>query len=178
MSDTPFHPFGRNGPAVLEALISEKLGIRRMPGAELAGCDELAGFTINMERWKAVEEQRGLGSAPREVWVSRRSLVVQVYDEDRGATRLSISYPRTNSSPRDWRFLQNLKNIVMGEDREAVELFPPEADVIQISNMTHLWVLPKGQMLKIGWHKVVAQCPAPSGPTPAEPACFDGQEGR
>lgn len=50
----------------------------------------------------------------------------------------------------DWRHLQQIKNDICGEDREAVELYPATDRVNDGANQYHLWVLPKGKRMAIG----------------------------
>lgn len=43
-----------------------------------------------------------------------------------------------------WDVLQALKNQVLGEDALAVEVFPPQHDLVDEVPHRHLWVLPGG----------------------------------
>ena len=45
---------------------------------------------------------------------------------------------------RDWRHFQQIKNELVGEHREAIEIFPSEARLVDTANQYHLWVLPEG----------------------------------
>ncbi len=58
---------------------------------------------------------------------------------------------------RDWRHLQRIKNQLAGEDREALELFPDERRLVDVSNVTHLWVLRRGQRIPFGFQQRVVQ---------------------
>lgn len=51
---------------------------------------------------------------------------------------------------RDWRHFQAIKNEVAGPDREAIEIFPREANLYDGANEYHLWVLPPGQESPLG----------------------------
>jgi hypothetical protein len=42
---------------------------------------------------------------------------------------------------RSWHDLQRIKNELIGYDHTAVEIFPPQKEVVDQANMTHLWVL-------------------------------------
>lgn len=54
-----------------------------------------------------------------------------------------LSVSRKDGKPiRSWKQLQMIKNKVFGEDREACELYPCEARVVDFQNTYHLWVLP------------------------------------
>lgn len=40
----------------------------------------------------------------------------------------------------DWRDLQAIKNMIVGEEYEAVELYPSESRLVDSANQYHLWV--------------------------------------
>jgi hypothetical protein len=62
-----------------------------------------------------------------------------------------LSIKRNDREPiHDWRHLQQIKNDICGEDREAVELYPATDRVNDGANQYHLWVLPKGKRMAIG----------------------------
>ena len=55
-------------------------------------------------------------------------------------THLSIK--RRDKEPiRDWRELQAIKNALVGEQYEAVELYPADSRLVDTANQYHLWVL-------------------------------------
>lgn len=54
---------------------------------------------------------------------------------------------RHDSEPvRSWKDMQRLKREVLmsGAERFAVEVYPPDAEVVDSANMYHLWVMPIG----------------------------------
>lgn len=57
-------------------------------------------------------------------------------------TMAHISLHRRDRAPcNDWRELQQIKSDVLGEDAEAVQLYPAEDRVVDTSNEYHLWAL-------------------------------------
>ena len=52
---------------------------------------------------------------------------------------------------KDWRHFQQIKNEIAGPEREAVEIYPAESRKVDTSNKWHLWVLPEGVKLDLGW---------------------------
>lgn len=40
----------------------------------------------------------------------------------------------------DWRDLQTIKNMLIGEENEAVEIYPAESRLVDTANQYHLWV--------------------------------------
>jgi hypothetical protein len=51
---------------------------------------------------------------------------------------------------RSWKDMQRIKNAVCGEERVAVEVYPPESELVDDANIYHLWVMPAGFRLPFG----------------------------
>jgi len=101
----------------------------------------------------------GLVDIPREDWpvcrimpsaVKRnRNFLVQIFDDVKGAIRLSIQrceFDRKIGHWRDgitWDELQQLKDWAGFADFAAVEIFPPTDKVVDVANFRHLWILPE-----------------------------------
>lgn len=87
-------------------------------------------------------------SAPliRHVWRSR-DFLVQIFDEGEGRLRLSVN--RTEPTETGWAEgitwddLQRLKREAGYADYPAVEVYPPDGDIVNVANMRHLWVFTK-----------------------------------
>ena len=63
-----------------------------------------------------------------------------------------LSIKRIDRAPiHDWRDLQEIKNELVGPDREALELYPAESRRVDSANQYHLWVLPEEQFFPCGW---------------------------
>lgn len=93
---------------------------------------------------------------PREKWPAMPSLplkqvfrskdfLVQVYEGT--PTRLSISRNEIDSKGnwRDgitWDELQSIKDACGFADCDAVEAYPRKADIVNLKNMRHLWIVP------------------------------------
>lgn len=86
-----------------------------------------------------------LPNPPREVWRSR-DFLVQIFIED-GHLRLSVCRTSFNGSGDrwadgiSWDDLQRLKGECGRGDRWAVELFPPDAEVVNVANLRHVWLV-------------------------------------
>jgi hypothetical protein len=62
-----------------------------------------------------------------------------------GEGLIHISVHRHDRHPvADWRHMQQIKNELTADDRWAMEIYPPEAQLVDSSNEYHLWVLPVG----------------------------------
>jgi hypothetical protein len=53
----------------------------------------------------------------------------------------------------DWRHLQLIKNELVSEHREAIELYPRESRLMDTANQYHLFVFPKDYTIPLGWVK-------------------------
>lgn len=66
---------------------------------------------------------------------------VNVQDVEGGDyTHLSIKR-RDKAPAHDWRDMQAIKNMLVGPEHEAVELYPAESRLVDTANQYHLWVL-------------------------------------
>lgn len=80
------------------------------------------------------------------VWRSR-GFLVQGFEEDDGIIRLSINRTQIDAKTGrwvdgiTWDELQRLKAECGYGDRYAMEIFPADADVVNVANVRHLWLL-------------------------------------
>ncbi|AHF89535.1 hypothetical protein OPIT5_03975 [Opitutaceae bacterium TAV5] len=77
-----------------------------------------------------------------------RHYLVQAFAETGGVVRLSVNRTDIDRDGRwrdgiTWDELQRIKAAVGFGDRQAVEIFPPDRDVVNVANIRHLWVLPE-----------------------------------
>lgn len=70
-----------------------------------------------------------------------------------GALHLSIKNFDRSVCVTDWRHKQSIKNEVAGWEREAVEIYPRESRLVDGSNQFHLWVMPAGVDIPIGFNE-------------------------
>ena len=88
------------------------------------------------------------------VWRSRH-FVVQEYPEANDVIRLTINRTSVNQTTLDWQDgitwdeLQDIKRQCGYGDREAVEIYPPDNNVVNVGSMRHLWILPS--LLRFSW---------------------------
>jgi hypothetical protein len=70
---------------------------------------------------------------------------------------MHLSFKRLDRSAiRDWRHFQAIKNEVAGPDREAIEIFPAEDNLVDAANEYHLWVLPPDMESPLGMEGTAA----------------------
>lgn len=85
------------------------------------------------------------------MWINNRYLVIKK-EMDNEFTWLSIRH--LDRKPiRDWRHFQRIKNELCGEDREGFEIYPCEERLVDEANQYHLWILPKGERIPIGFQE-------------------------
>jgi hypothetical protein len=65
-------------------------------------------------------------------------------------TQLSIKR-NDREAFHDWRELQQIKNAIVGPEREAVELYPAESRLMDTANQYWLYVLPEGLSWPFGF---------------------------
>ena len=69
--------------------------------------------------------------------------IYQVAVHELGDKAVHLNIRRRDGGPilRDWRHFQLIKNQLIGEECEAVELYPAESRLVDTTNKFHLWGL-------------------------------------
>lgn len=98
---------------------------------------------IDSEKWPP--RARAIKPAPVRIWLSQ-DFLVQLYDEAGGIQRLTVCTTSLGDNERwvdgiSWDELQGIKDALGFHDRDAVEIYPKRADVVNVANMRHLWLL-------------------------------------
>lgn len=65
---------------------------------------------------------------------------------------LLIRKANRDDTPISWEELQQIKDDVGFGDYYCVEIYPPNADCVNVSNMRHLWLVPT-DLLPFAWHR-------------------------
>ena len=60
---------------------------------------------------------------------------------------------RDKTAIHDWRHFQQIKNELVGDEVEAIELYPKESRLHDTVNQYHLFCLPLGTTFKFGWQE-------------------------
>jgi hypothetical protein len=96
-----------------------------------------------------VPEIHWLASNPLPIAVFRSSaFIAQVFAPANGGQRISVcrtSITREGDWREDisWEELMSVKADCGFVDRWAVEIFPPDANVVNVANLRHLWITDK-----------------------------------
>lgn len=70
---------------------------------------------------------------------------MSAHEIQRSQFDLRLVVSRQDKTPiRSWRLLQDIKNEIVGVDRTAIEVYPPECEVTDTGNLYHLWVYKVG----------------------------------
>lgn len=117
--------------------------------------------------------RKAIGSdVPVEVWANPTYEVIVTRGD---VTHLSIK--RYDRAPiRNWRHFQQMKNEICGETAEAVELYPSEARIADNANQYHLWVMPPGVNVGLGWPEGMVADPSGDAPGYSEQSNAGRQE--
>lgn len=119
-----------------------------------------------------VDLSRKTACPPLAAWRSRRYVVI-LYSEGMHR-RLSVNRTTFKDDGRfddglTWDELQEIKRQVGFGDLWAVEVYPPDAEIVNVSNIRHLWLLPQAPIFawKDNLRGEPASKPAGDGTTPA-----------
>ena len=126
-----------NRPAFNEARRDHQKRLRAMP---------VTMTRQDQSRIDAVESKL----KPQQVWESRNYLAMVHSDEQKDGTfitRISIIRTELQNDGRwkdgiTWDELLRIKSEIGFGDLWAVECFPPDADVVNVANVSHLWIVP------------------------------------
>ena len=80
------------------------------------------------------------------IWINDKYTVIirEIEANEEAPQMLWLSIKRNDKQPivlNHWRELQEIKNMLVGEENEAVELYPAESRKVDSANQYHLWVL-------------------------------------
>jgi hypothetical protein len=90
-------------------------------------------------------------------WITRaysnNRYVVMINDNARikGIAAIKVMVQRHDDRPipGHWRQLQNIKNELFGVDATAIEVYPPESELVDVANIYWLWVIPPYAVLSV-----------------------------
>ena len=99
------------------------------------------------EPWTPFEQAEIPGAEHIECYVNSRYQVQVARDGGKGSpfgpcVWLSIKL-LDKLAGHDWRDFQRIKNELVGEEAEAVEIYPAESRLVDTANQYHLWCFPK-----------------------------------
>lgn len=90
----------------------------------------------------------------QEVWVNDlyRATVNRKKNKEFGAEMAEIAITRKDKEAiHDWRHFQQIKNDLVGEDCEAIEIYPNEKRLMDTANTYWLYAFPKDYIIPFGF---------------------------
>lgn len=131
---------------------------RLSPDAEARRREKIALRTGKWGKWDRFETPGGIMS--KTGWLGE---ITHVFRNDVFAvlvrpTLTSLGRGRhlairnTSNTEVTWSQKQRIKNELAGEHSQAVEIFPPQSELIDEAPMYHLWVIPEGAELPFTIH--------------------------
>jgi hypothetical protein len=108
---------------------------------------------VKMDHW---QDMPRLPQGLIEVWRSREYLV-QVYAEQPGIVRASINVTALDSKHGRWQDgipwddIQCIKREIGRGNKDAVEVYPADRDVVNVANMRHIWIF--DEPLPYAWRR-------------------------
>lgn len=116
---------------------------------------EIRAMAPTMEQFEAVVDKQLSDSLCDTVYLAEADDGTAYQIAVRAITSdvVHLSIKRKDREPcRDWRHLQEIKNELVGEECEGVELYPAESRVVDTANQTHLWIYSDpDEMIPLGW---------------------------
>jgi hypothetical protein len=117
------------------------------PGEELIQLT-MSAYTLERDQaLKLIEDYQ----MECEIWIND---IYQVQKREFGHKLVHLNIRRRDGGPilRDWRHFQQIKNELIGEECEAIELYPAESRKVDSANKFHLWgVKDKSYRFPIGF---------------------------
>lgn len=88
-----------------------------------------------------------------EQWVNDLYNVAVSKKTQGGILMTVMAITRHDKGPvHNWRHFQLIKNDIIGEDAEAIEIYPSESRLVDTANTYWLYGFPKGRLLPFGMH--------------------------
>jgi hypothetical protein len=104
---------------------------------------KIIGCEASNEKWESFIEMMAEEKA-KPMFQNDTYLVSAGRAEPSQYPMVHLSIKRLDKEPIDenhWRILQGIKNVIIGPEHEAVELYPAESRLMDTANQYHLWVL-------------------------------------
>lgn len=110
-----------------------------LQSASLTGFNKRADLALL--RAGMTQEELDYEAAHSTYWVNDLYQVSRTVLDPPDGHWVQLNIRRRDGRPilRDWRHFQRIKNELVGEECEAVELYPAEGRKVDMSNKYHLW---------------------------------------
>jgi hypothetical protein len=140
------HALGNHGPvkakAFLRSLRNGDLGVK-LPKKQ---AKRVLNEKLNTECWYSLD---GKYKVTKQVLLKGNHYLIQ--SDLEGTIHLSVRIDMGKTYLRDWRDFQTIKNELVGEEYQAIEIYPQESRLNDMVNVFHLWVFPEEYWMGLGW---------------------------
>lgn len=109
--------------------------------------EEQARKTGNWPAWETVEIKPGMIAGKgwtQQVTKAHRNWVFSVLERPHPSGAIHYAVTSLSQERPSWWEMQRIKNELAGESATAVEVYPPQSEVVDEADMYHFWVLPDG----------------------------------
>ena len=118
----------------------------------LEGGSRLANKKVSGKQIRKMALNHYKRSLKEEVWINNIYDVSVNKFEYGPLIHLSIKlHDKSQIFGSKWQHFQWIKNDILGEDYEAVELYPSESRMVNTANQYHLWALKDKGRFNLGW---------------------------
>lgn len=122
--------------------------------SDVQNIDEIMELTKKAGAHISREEARNIyrEQLDSEFYINDKYLVRKLTKTEDGYSITHLSIRRLDRGhAKDWREFQQIKNELLGEEVEAIELYPAESRLVDCANQFHLWALPEGEQFPFGF---------------------------
>lgn len=107
--------------------------------------EDRARRTGEWGEWEALTFPRGTvgGGWSHDFDTVHRNLVFSVLDRTLSSGVRHLAVTSLSEKRPTWWEMQRIKNELAGESATAVEVYPPQTEVVDGANMFHIWILPE-----------------------------------
>lgn len=98
-------------------------------------------------KWEPMNSLVGHPAAPEGMTMAWRNDQYSVQRIERHGLEVLMIRRHDGGKHFPWPHLQAIKDELAGKNREAVQVFPRQRDIVDAANMAHLWLVPEGEQL-------------------------------
>ncbi len=108
----------------------------------------------NWGDWERIDLPQGTGGGGwnKEVRAVHRNAAFAILDRPLASGVRHLAISSLSGNRPSWWEAQRIKNEIAGDAATAVEVYPPQGEVVDEADMYHLWVLPDGLTFSLSSH--------------------------
>lgn len=109
---------------------------------------ERRGLSGDWGQWRITPTPNGVPGGHgwtrdiREAWANNLyAVLVRPFVDERGHPVTHLAIRTASNLEPPWRDMQRIKNEIVGAEATAVQVMPPESELVDEADMYHMWVL-------------------------------------